>query len=198
MDEVLKQWLDDEAQVRARSAHRAAPGAAAAAPLAGLAGLAGLSGLQQLQRMVRGETPFASIGHTMDFLLVEVAEGLAVFQGAPGPAHFNPMGGVHGGWYATLLDSALGCCVHTRLPAGKAYTTLELKVNFVRAVGPSVQRVRATGRVIHLGGQIATSEARLEGPDGKLYAHGTTTCLIFDAQPKAAAPKPEPLAKFES
>ena len=90
------------------------------------------------------------------------------------------MGSVHGGWYATLLDSALGCCVHSALPAGKAYTTLELKVNLIRAIKPDTQRVRAIGQVIHVGGQTATADARLVGPDGKLYAHGSTTCLVFD------------------
>jgi uncharacterized protein (TIGR00369 family) len=87
---------------------------------------------------------------------------------------------VHGGWFATLLDSALGCAVHSALPAGKGYTTLELKVNIVRALTDAVPLVRAEGKLIHLGRQMATSEARLVGPDGKLYAHGTTTCLVFD------------------
>jgi uncharacterized protein (TIGR00369 family) len=81
-----------------------------------------------------------------------------------------------------LLDSALGCCIHASLPAGKSYTTLELKVNMIRALTPKVQRVRAEGRVIHLGGQTATADARLVGPDGKLYAHASTTCLIFDVR----------------
>ncbi len=149
------------------------------------ASVVGLSGLQLMQAMLRGELPFASIGMTMDFLLMEVEHGRAVFQGAPGPKFFNPMGGVHGGWYATLLDSALGCCVHAALPAGKAYTTLELKVNVVRAIGPQVQRVRAEGGVIHVGGQTATADARLVGHDGKLYAHGSTTCLVFEPRPPA-------------
>jgi uncharacterized protein (TIGR00369 family) len=106
--------------------------------------------------------------------------GIAVFQGRPQLKHYNPLGSVHGGWFATLLDSALGCAVHSTLPAGKAYTTLELKVNIVRALTDAVPFVRAEGRVIHLGRQVATAEARLIGPDGKLYAHATTTCLIFD------------------
>lgn len=103
--------------------------------------MAGLTGLQQLQAMLRGEWPFATIGRTMDFLPVEVSEGHAVFQGAPGPGHLNPMGGVHGGWYATLLDPALGCSVHTCMPAGKGYTTLELKVNLVRARSEPYQQL---------------------------------------------------------
>ncbi len=176
MSETLQAWLAQEEVQRQRWAQ--VDGSAMPEPAA----LAGLTGLQQLQAMLRGEWPFATIGRTMDFLPVEVSEGRAVFQGAPGPGHLNPMGGVHGGWYATLLDSALGCSVHTCMPAGKGYTTLELKVNLVRALSPKVQRVRAIGRVIHVGGQTATAEARLEGPDGKLYAHGSTTCLVFDVK----------------
>ena len=94
---------------------------------------------------------------------------------------------MHGGWFATLLDSALGCAVHSALPAGKGYTTLELKVNMIRSLSPKVPRVRAEGRVIHVGGQTATAEARLVGHDGKLYAHGSTTCLVFEARGAAAA-----------
>ncbi len=91
------------------------------------------------------------------------------------------MGMVHGGWFATLLDSALGCAVASILPAGKAYTTAELKVNIVRPLSDKVPFVRAESRIIHGGGRMATSDARLTGPDGKLYAHGSTTCFIFDA-----------------
>lgn len=96
------------------------------------------------------------------------------------------MGAVHGGWFATLLDSAVGCAIHTTLPAGKGYTTLELKVNMVRPLNDSVPLVRAEGKVIHAGHQVATAEGRLVGPDGKLYAHATTTCLIFDPSAFAA------------
>jgi uncharacterized protein (TIGR00369 family) len=103
-----------------------------------------------------------------------------VFQGAPGADHLNPMGTVHGGWYATFLDSALGCAVHTMMPAGRGYTTAELSVNLVKGIGPKVQRVRAEGRVLHCGRQLATAEAKLLGPDGTLYAHATTTCLVFE------------------
>jgi uncharacterized protein (TIGR00369 family) len=144
---------------------------------------AGRSGLELLQAILQGELPAAPIARTLDFLLMEVEDGRAVFQGAPGPAHFNPMGGVHGGWYATLLDSALGCAVHTKMPPGRGYTTAELGVNLVRAIGPKVQRVRAEGKVLHCGRQLATAEARLYGPDGTLYAHATTTCLVFEMPP---------------
>jgi uncharacterized protein (TIGR00369 family) len=174
MTSELDAWLAAEAAQRARN--EAGVGLGVARPEM----VAGMDGLAQFHAMLRGELPFAAIARTLDFLLVEVDRGLAVFQGTPGPAHLNPMGGVHGGWYATLLDSALGCAVHSALPQGKAYTTLELKVNMIRALTPQVQRVRAIGQLIHLGGQTATADARLVGPDGKLYAHASTTCLVFD------------------
>lgn len=143
---------------------------------------AGKTGLELFQAMLAGKVPRAPISQTLDFLLVEVSAGHAEFQGRPRFAHYNPLGSVHGGWIATLLDSAMGCAVHTRLPAGKAYTTLELKVNFVTALSDRVPLVRAAGRVIHFGGRVATADGRLIGPDGTLYAHATTTCLIFDAR----------------
>ena len=119
--------------------------------------------------------------------MIEVSHGHATFQGTPGLAHLNPMGTVHGGWFATLLDSALGCAVHTRMAPGLAYTTAELSVNMVRALTPKVSRVRAQGRVIHCGRQLATAEGRLIGPDGTLYAHATTTCLVFPLAPQSVS-----------
>lgn len=132
-----------------------------------------------MQAMLRGEIPFASIAQTLDFMLLEVSHGVAVFQGAPGAGHLNPMGTIHGGWFATLLDSAMGCAVHTLMQSGQGYTTAELSVNIVKALTPRVARVRAEGKVIHSGRQLATAEGRLIGPDGTLYAHATTTCLVF-------------------
>ena len=170
----LETWLAQEREVSQRLA--AGVGCGVATPEQ----VAGRSGLELLQAMLRGELPTAPIARTLDFQLIEVDDGRAVFQGTPGPAHLNPMGGVHGGWYATLLDSALGCAVHTKMPPGRAYTTAELGVNLVKAIGPKVQRVRAEGRVLHSGRQLATAEARLVGPDGTLYAHATTTCLVFE------------------
>ena len=143
--------------------------------------LAGKSGLEMFAAMLAGDLPAPPIGKTLDFTLVEASFGHAVFQGRPGLAHYNPMGSVHGGWFATLLDSALGCSVAAALPAGKGYTTAELKVNIVRPLTDKVPLVRAEARVVHLGGRMATSEGRMTGPDGKLYAHGSTTCFIFDA-----------------
>jgi uncharacterized protein (TIGR00369 family) len=178
---ALNDWLAQEAEVMARL--QKGPGAGVARPEQ----VMGKTGLELMQAMLQGELPYAAIAKTLDFCLLEVSPGVAIFQGSPGPAHLNPMGTVHGGWYATLLDSALGCAVHTLMPAGRAYTTAELSVNVVRAIPLKVQRVRAEGKVIHCGRQLATAEARLVGPDGTLYAHATTTCLVFDipAQSKA-------------
>lgn len=142
-----------------------------------------LSGLELFEAMIAGRLPGAPIAGTLDFMLVEASRGRAVFQGRPQLGHYNPLGTVHGGWIATLLDSAVGCAVHTTLPAGKAYTTLELKVNFVKAVSARQTLVRAEGEVISAGARVATARGQLVGPDGTLYAHATTTCLIFDARP---------------
>ena len=170
----LEEWLAQEREVQQRL--DAGAGCGVATPQQ----VVGRSGLELLQAMLRGELPYPPIARTLDFQLLEVGEGRAVFQGQPGPAHLNPMGGIHGGWYATLLDSALGCAVHTMMPPGRGYTTAELGVNLVKAIGTKVQRVRAEGRVLHCGRQLATAEAKLFGPDGTLYAHGTTTCLVFE------------------
>ncbi len=142
--------------------------------------LAGKTGLQQMQAMLDGLAPRPPISETLDFLLVSVEDGLATFQGRPRFEHYNPLGSVHGGWFATLLDSALGCAVHTTLPIGRGYTTLEFKVNLVRALTDKVPLVRAIGHVVHRGRQVTTAEAELVGHDGKLYAHASTTCLLFD------------------
>jgi uncharacterized protein (TIGR00369 family) len=177
----LDAWLAEEAKIMQVLNNGAGPGVASPQQVAGK------SGLEVMQAMLSGELPHATIASTLDFTLVSVDEGKAVFQGTPGAAHLNPMGTVHGGWFATLLDSALGCAVHTRMPPGRAYTTAELSVNIVRALTPKVQRVRAIGRVIHCGRQLATADAQLIGPDGTLYAHATTTCLVFEVkQPPAA------------
>lgn len=149
--------------------------------------VANKTGLQVMQAMLAGDLPYPHIADTLDFALVEVDAGHAVFQGTPQLKHFNPMGGVHGGWYATLLDSALGCAVHTLMPPGRAYTTAELSVNIVRAATLKTGPLRAIGTVLHCGRQLATAQARIVGPDGKLYAHATTTCLVFDLPSPQAA-----------
>ncbi|GKT25967.1 PaaI family thioesterase [Acidovorax sp. SUPP3334] len=179
--DTLTQWIDEERALMARV--DAGPGPGVATPEQ----IAGKTGLQVMQAMLRGELPFPAIARTLDFMLIEVGEGSAIFQGTPGAAHLNPMGTVHGGWFATLLDSAVGCAVHTCMPAGRAYTTAELSMNIVRALTPKVQRVRAEGRILHCGRQLATADARLVGPDGTLYAHATTTCLVFELPAQSRA-----------
>lgn len=171
-DDILSQWQADEAALRERQQRETG--------LASRAMLAGKTGLQQMQAMLDGLAPRPPISETLDFMLISVADGEAVFQGRPQFKHYNPLGSVHGGWFATLLDSALGCAVHTTLPVGRGYTTLEFKVNLVRALTDQVPLVRAIGRVVHRGRQVTTSEATLVGHDGKLYAHASTTCLLFD------------------
>jgi uncharacterized protein (TIGR00369 family) len=171
---TLEAWLAQEQEVLARLNAGAGPGVARPEQVAGL------SGMETMEAMLRGELPYPPMAKTLDFNLMEVEPGKAVFQGTPGPSHLNPMGSIHGGWYATLLDSALGCAVHTMMPAGRGYTTAELSVNLVRAINGKAPRVRAEGKVIHCGRQLATAEARLYGPDGTLFAHGTTTCLVFE------------------
>jgi uncharacterized protein (TIGR00369 family) len=170
VDQVVARWEADEERVRARWSAPAGPKVQAA----------GLSGMQLFEAIFAGDLPPAPMGATLDFFPIHMEPGVAVFQGRPQRRHYNPLGTVHGGWFAALLDSAVGCAVHSMLPAGKGYTTLELKVNMVRALTDGVPLIRAEGKIIHAGRQVATAEGRLVGPDGKLYAHATTTCLIFE------------------
>ena len=172
---TLDTWLEEERIVRKRLDAGAGPGVASAHHIAGK------NGLEVMQGLLSGELPYASIAKTLDFLLVEVGPGTAIFQGSPGHSHLNPLGTVHGGWFATILDGAVGNAIHTLLPAGTGYTTLDLSVKMTRAIVPSPgARVRAIGKVIQVGRKIATAEGRIVGPDGKLYAHATTTCLILN------------------
>ncbi|HEY4065300.1 MAG TPA: PaaI family thioesterase, partial [Burkholderiaceae bacterium] len=138
-------------------------------------------GMQFFDAIFAGTLPGVPIGETLDFIPIEMTPGRAVFQGRPKLRHYNPLGTVHGGWIAALLDSCVGCAVHTTLAAGKAYTTAELKINYVRALTTRTPLVRAIGSIIHLGNRMGTAEGRLVGADGKLYAHASTTCFIFDA-----------------
>ena len=140
----------------------------------------GRSGLQIMQAMLAGELPYPHMADTLDFSLIEVERGRCVFQSTPQLKHYNPLGTVHGGWYATLLDSALGCAVHTALEAGQTYTTAELGIHIVRAATLKSGPLRAIGQTVHVGRRLATAEARIVGADGKLYAHGSTTCLLMD------------------
>ena len=182
--ETLARWEAEEATLRARFS-----------PTTGYAlpeQVVGLTGLEIFEAIFAGELPRPPIGDTLDFLPVHIERGFAVFQGRPQLKHYNPLGIVHGAWIAALLDSALGCAVHSTLPAGKAYTTVELHLNFVRAITDAVRLVRAEGKLVHAGRQVATAEGRLVGPDEKLYAHATTTCLVFDRtdtrSPRPASP----------
>jgi uncharacterized protein (TIGR00369 family) len=146
------------------------------------------SGLELLQRVVYGHYPAPSMAGRLNFALTEVAEGRAVFRGLPGENHLNPLGTVHGGWAASILDSALGCAVHTMLLKGEAYTTAEFKVNLTRPITPRTGEVVCEGRVIHKGRTLAVSEATLKDKDGKLLAFGTETCSIFAAESLAGRP----------
>lgn len=141
--------------------------------------LAGKSGRAILEAMMSGELPYPPMNETMNMTLLEVGDGQAVFQGIPLPKHYNPMGSVHGGWFATLLDSALGCAVQTTLPAGRSYTTVGLNINLVRPASQSTGPLRAIATAIHRGGQMLTAEARVADQQGKVYAHATTTCFVF-------------------
>jgi uncharacterized protein (TIGR00369 family) len=149
-------------------------------PLAGLPLRRRMSGREYLDRIVRGEIPPPPIAKLLDIDVVEIGEGRATFEGTPGEQHYNPIGVVHGGYVATLLDSAMGCAVETLQSAGTGYTTLELKVNFTRPLTVDTGRVLAEGIVVHSGSRVATAEARLiSARTGKLLAHGTSTLLIL-------------------
>ena len=168
--QTLTQWQADEAAMRATL---------------GPIGVATIdqmrtrSGIQFLEAIGTGELPQVPIAELLDFVPIEYELGRMVFQGTPGPQHYNPLGSVHGGYAATLLDSCVGCAIHSMLPAGKGYTTLELKINFIRPLTDKTGPVRAEGKVIHVGGQTGIAEGRITDVNGKLYAFATTTCLIF-------------------
>jgi uncharacterized protein (TIGR00369 family) len=149
-------------------------------PMTIAAGAMGVSGMDFMNRMIAGQIPMPPIAKTMDYTLESVEQGRAVFAGIPAEFHYNPIGVVHGGWASTLLDSALGCAVHSMMPAGSAYTTIELHVNFVRAITVQTGKVRAIAEVLHAGRRMATAEARLVDENDKLLAHATTTCMVFE------------------
>ena len=138
-----------------------------------------LDGLTLMTGVMDGRFPAPPIAQALGFTIAEVDPGRVVFTYTPVFAHYNPLGTVHGGIAATLLDSVMGCCIHTTLKAGVGYTTVEIKVNYVRAMTDRTGPVRVEGKIINVGSRIATSEGRLYDAAGKLLAHGTTTCLIF-------------------
>jgi uncharacterized protein (TIGR00369 family) len=150
--------------------------------MAALRVAAGMSGLEFMTAVVSGELPSPPIMATMGMTGAEVDEGKAVFRGEAGEFLYNPIGVVHGGFAMTILDSAMGCAVHTTLAIGERYTVLEAKVNFVRPITAETGPVRCEGVVVHRGSRIATAEGKLFAEKtGKLVAHGTSTCLIIPA-----------------
>ncbi len=147
--------------------------------VASMAEIVKISGRDYLQGIIDGQFPAPTIGRAMNFQLAEVGEGYVMFTGIPSEDYMNPIGTVHGGYAATLLDSALACAVHSICPIGHASTTVELKINYVRPIMPDTGRLFARGTVVHPGRQLATAEAKLTDENGKLFAHGTQTCSIF-------------------
>ena len=147
--------------------------------LATAAEVAGKTGHEVLQAIVEGALPQPPICATMSFRIVEVGDGFAAFEGEPGRHLLNPMGGVHGGWALTLIDSACGCAGHSLLPAGASYATVETKGNLSRPITADILRVRCEGRVVARGRQVISAEAKVLGPDGKVLAHGTSTLLVL-------------------
>lgn len=145
----------------------------------GLSSAKSLSGLEYLRAIAQGELPAPPISALLGFGLVEVREGYAAFSVEPGEHHYNPIGTVHGGLAATLLDSAMACAVHSTLPVGASYTTLDLHVTFVRPIAHDTGKLTCTGEIVHVGGRVATAQGRLTDAAGRLYAHGVTTCMVF-------------------
>jgi uncharacterized protein (TIGR00369 family) len=170
-DEKLSLWLQEEQAVRDRL------GAAGTTPMAEVVCM---EPLEFLDSIGRGDRPSPPIGVLMDFVPLRWLPGEFIFQGTPDQRHYNPLGIVHGGYAATLLDSCMGCAIHTRLKKGQGYTTLDLRVSYVRALSHDVGPVRAEGKVIHVGRSTALAEGRLYDVDDRLYAIGSTTCMILD------------------
>lgn len=142
-----------------------------------------LSGIDFLRKIANGELPPPPVTELLGLRLVSIAPSFAAFEFDPAEYMYSPIGSVHGGIVTTLLDSAMGCALHSTLPAGVAYTTLELKVNFVRPVLDSSGSLRAEGKLVHRGGRVSTAEARLVNREGTLFAHGTSTLMILRGSP---------------
>jgi uncharacterized protein (TIGR00369 family) len=142
--------------------------------------LASMSGIDFLRKMFAGELPHATMMQQVGFTRGSAEPGFVVFQAIAGPQHYNPIGSVHGGFAATLLDSAMGCAVQSMLPLGSGYTTLEFKVSLIKAITADTGEVRAEGRALNVGRRVGTAEGRLLDSKGRLLAHATTTCLVFE------------------
>lgn len=171
--ETLEQWL---AQAQAVQERLGAPG------IISLAEASALSPQAFFERIATGELPSPPIGELVGFVPIEWGEGRFVFQGTPEERHYNPLGSVHGGYAATLLDSCMGCAIHTRLQQGQGYTTMELRVSYVRALTAATGPVRAIGTVVHVGRSSALAEGRIVDVQGRLYATASTTCMILSAR----------------
>lgn len=141
-----------------------------------------MTGREMMQAIIDGRLPAPPIARTLSFEAVEVDDGLAVFEGDPGPQFLNPLGVIHGGWALTLIDTVTGCAAHTVLPAGVGFTTIETKVNFTRAITPDTGKVRAEGRVVGKGRTIISAEGRIVDSRGRLMAHGTSTLMVLVPQ----------------
>ncbi|CAD5108114.1 PaaI family thioesterase [Zestomonas carbonaria] len=170
-EEKLAAWLAAEQAIRSRLA---APGTSS------LAAVAEMAPMDFFDRIGNGELPCPPFGLLVDFVPLEWASGRFVFQGTPDARHYNPLGSVHGGYAASLLDSCMGCAIHTQLKPGQGYTTTDLRISYIRALRHDSGPVRAEGRVVHVGRSTALAEGRLYDVDDRLYAVGSTTCLILD------------------
>ena len=138
-----------------------------------------MSGIEYMRKMMNGEVPPSGMVQLLGLKLVEVSEGRAVFTVQPDESHYNGLGIAHGGLAATLLDSALGCAINATMPPGKIFTTLEMKINYVRPITRERGELRCEANMIHAGGRVATAEGRIVDREGKIYAHGTATCMLF-------------------
>lgn len=152
-------------------------------PMVGAQAAMTMTGIEYLQAMQRGDLPGPPIAYLMGMDVSDIDEGRVVFTVEPAEYHYNPIGVVHGGLACTLCDSAMGCAIQSVLPAGTGYTTLELKINFLRPLTATTGKVLCEGKIIHVGNRTATAEARITDEAGKLYGHATTTCIIFSAKP---------------
>ena len=148
-------------------------------PLASAGALRDMSGLEAIRAVRDGRVPPPPIAKLMNFTIVEVDEGRVVFEGYPGEEHYNPIGVVHGGFALTLFDSAMGCAIHTTLPAGVGYTTTDVQVRFIRGITKDTGPVRCEAKVVHVGRSTAIAEATLRDGNGRVLGTGTTACAIF-------------------
>ena len=161
------------AQLAAAPSRRSQPGVSTVETIRSM------SGLDFLRAIADGSLPHPPIADPLNFYLMEVTKGHAVFMGEPRHEFYNPIGSVHGGWASTLLDSCMACAVQSTLPVGQGYTTLELKVNLVRPITEKTGPIRAEGRSLYVGRRSGTAEGKITDAGGALLAHGTTTCMIF-------------------